>query len=264
MLTGAIQLVEQGNPSNVTGVGNSANVSESKEAITPMPIGAIQQVEQGNSSNHPGRDNAGSHDHAMYAVLLKAVQSGNLKAVQDFLKLHPEATGAKVTWRNETALHIAVFAKKTHIIEELVTVMSPEDLAIRDRYGYTALARAAASEDYRMAECMIRKNPTLLSISRQNGPQGYIPVVSATNLGNEEMTRYLYSCTPLQYLELGKSCNDASLVSEALLSGYFDIALDLIERCPRLARARDRYNRSPLYALTSMPKAFPSRNRLMY
>ena len=43
-----------------------------------------------------------------------------------------------------------------------------------------------------------------------------------------------------------------------------DIALDLVNRCPRLVVAQDRYRDSPFYALACMPDYFPSGNRLVF
>ena len=43
-----------------------------------------------------------------------------------------------------------------------------------------------------------------------------------------------------------------------------DIALDLVNRCPRLVVAQDRYGDSPSYALAFMPDYFLSGNRLVF
>jgi hypothetical protein len=40
--------------------------------------------------------------------------------------------------------------------------------------------------------------------------------------------------------------------------------LDLIEHCPSLALARDKYDRCPLYALVSRPSASASENQLVF
>ena len=43
-----------------------------------------------------------------------------------------------------------------------------------------------------------------------------------------------------------------------------DIALDLVNRCPRLVVAKDRNGESPFYALTCMPEYFLSGNRFVF
>ncbi|KAB1228248.1 hypothetical protein CJ030_MR7G001975 [Morella rubra] len=108
-----------------------------------------------------------------------------------------------------------------------------------------ALAGAVESEDYRMVECMIRKNKTLVSIP-EDTVQRRIPVIAAANLGNNEVTCYLYSRTPLQDFEKGDQ--GAALLRDAIYAENFDIALDLIERFPSLAHTRRGYS-YPLYTL---------------
>jgi ankyrin repeat protein len=55
-----------------------------------------------------------------YIALIKAVQSGDWKSAKEFLKLHPNALSEKITFMGKTALHIAVAAGHTHIVEEMV------------------------------------------------------------------------------------------------------------------------------------------------
>ena len=43
-----------------------------------------------------------------------------------------------------------------------------------------------------------------------------------------------------------------------------DIALDLVNRCPRLVFAQDRNGQSPVFALAGMPDYFLSGNRLVF
>ena len=43
-----------------------------------------------------------------------------------------------------------------------------------------------------------------------------------------------------------------------------DIALDLVNRCPRLVVAKDTNGESPFYALACMPDYFLSGNRLVF
>ena len=43
-----------------------------------------------------------------------------------------------------------------------------------------------------------------------------------------------------------------------------DIALDLVDRCPRLVFAQDRNGRSPVFVLAGMPDYFLSGNRLVF
>ena len=105
----------------------------------------------------------------IYMDLYKALQIGDWNAANKFLDRHPHAISAKITVTDKTALHVAAEAGHVHIVEELVKQMSEENLEIKDDDGLTALARAAYSGNYRMAECMLEKNENLISYRDNNG-----------------------------------------------------------------------------------------------
>ncbi|KAG6630891.1 hypothetical protein CIPAW_13G052600 [Carya illinoinensis] len=140
-------------------------------------------------------------------------------------------------------------------------MMKEEDLAIPDFGGNTALAYTAIKGNNRMAECMIRKNKSLVSIGNN---QQDIPVVIAFENGHKELARYLYLHTPLEELKPEKGHNGATLLNHTIYTGLFDIAVHLMEGWPRLAFAPDRDNFTPLYVLASMPHAFPGATRLAF
>jgi ankyrin repeat protein len=153
---------------------------------------------------------AGNFD---YIALIKAVHSGDWKSAKEFLKLHPNALSEKITFMGKTALHIAVAAGHTHIVEEMVERMSEENLEIRDNDGYTALAETTSVGNHRMAECMLRKNKHLVSIGDVSGR---IPVVMAIEFGYKDLARYLYSLTPLEDLMPEKGISGATLCTQAI------------------------------------------------
>lgn len=151
-----------------------------------------------------------------YAILCNAVRSCDWNTVKEFLERRPDAVTAKITQSGETALHIAVVAGHTHIVEELVELMSEEDLEIVNRLGDTALVEAAIRGKCKMAECILSKNKNLISF--ESSAQ-YIPVVTAICNGQIETTHYLYSLTPLEDLKPDKGCNGANLFTEAIYTG---------------------------------------------
>ncbi|KAB1225599.1 hypothetical protein CJ030_MR1G020814 [Morella rubra] len=234
-------------------LGSSSNISVSKQ-VRPALTGNTQRL---------GRADGKNQDYLKYASFLKAVRNGDLDAMKAFLALHPEASSAKLTFVDQTALHIAVLAGHVHIVEELVErIMSNETLEMQDVEGYTALARATSSGDFRMIQCMIDKNPKLVSIPEKSF--GSIPVVISMCFDYKELSRYLYLRTPLMDLEPEKGHHGASLISFAIYTLTLDIAVDLIRRCPNLAFAIDREQRSPLYVLASTPDAFPSGKKFVF
>lgn len=136
-----------------------------------------------------------------YATLLKAVRSGDWNATREFLMLHPDAWTARIsTHKGKTVLHVAVAAQQQHIVQELVNMMSEHDLAIPDDNGITALNETIFGGNYQMAECLIRKNRSLLTI-RSSTIKNNLPVVVAMFYGYKKLARYLYHQTPFQDLE---------------------------------------------------------------
>jgi ankyrin repeat protein len=146
-------------------------------------------------------------------ALRKALKTGDWETAEDFLNSHPDARTSKITFRGQTALHLAVDAGHECIVEKLVGVMSEEDLAIQTNNGNTALAYAISEGNRRMTKCMLEKNKNLVSIKDQNSN---IPANQAIFNGHTELGRRLYSRTPLEDLTQEKAVNGATLCSLAI------------------------------------------------
>ncbi|XP_042948201.1 uncharacterized protein LOC122281033 [Carya illinoinensis] len=144
-------------------------------------------VEPKSSSNNPG-----------YSALKEALQSGDWKTAKDFLKHHPNSKTAKITTLGKTALHVSVAAGHLRTVEELMELFSEDELEVQDNNGNTALMETTYRGQYKMAECMLRRNKKLISL-RSNGDR-YLPVVKAMRYGHIKLARYLYSLTPLDDL----------------------------------------------------------------
>lgn len=131
----------------------------------------------------------------------------------EYIKDHPDATTAKITISGGTALHVAVAAGREQVVEELVRQMSEKDMEIKDISGHTALHKTTFGGNYHMAQCMLGRNRSLVSIGNM---KGYIPVVLAITNGHLDLARYLYSLTPLEDLEPEKGINGATLFTQAI------------------------------------------------
>ncbi|KAL8503305.1 hypothetical protein ACS0TY_022153 [Phlomoides rotata] len=74
-----------------------------------------------------------------------------------------EETEAIVSFDKETTLHVAAQSGKANdYVWKLVELMSPEALALRDRYCYTALHSGAKVGNTEAAMVMLEKNHELL------------------------------------------------------------------------------------------------------
>ncbi|KAI7997645.1 hypothetical protein LOK49_LG10G00773 [Camellia lanceoleosa] len=112
--------------------------------------------------------------------------------ISDFLEFNPLALRARITRNSETALHIAAGTRHTRFVEKLVNLMKPEDLALQNKVGNTALCFAAVSGIRQIAEVMVNKCKTLPLI---RGSKGALPLYMDALLGLKDMVLYLYSVT---------------------------------------------------------------------
>ncbi|KAK9226940.1 hypothetical protein WN943_011988 [Citrus x changshan-huyou] len=146
------------------------------------------------SLSQPGAVSGGVERNCFtsYAPLHLAALKGDWDFARNFFNLNPEAVCVRISRNQDTALHIAAGARCTLFVQELVNLMTPEDLALRNKVGNTALCFAAVSGVTKIAEVMVNKNRELPSI---RGNKGATPLCMAALLGHKEMIWYLYSVT---------------------------------------------------------------------
>lgn len=128
-----------------------------------------------------------------YLALYKAVVRGEWNEARKFLDDDPDALTAKITIASETALHIAVGTGKDRLelVKKLIRRMSPEDLALTDQNGETALTVAAVVGNIEAAKLLVNNNPDLPNISGKSG----LPIHRAAEYGQEAMILYLLDVT---------------------------------------------------------------------
>jgi hypothetical protein len=130
-------------------------------------------------------------------ALYKHAHKGDWDATKNYLHQYPNAKKAKIKPYGGTALHVAASAGNLTIVEELVKMMSEEELEIQDDEGSTALFSAATVGITKMAECLVSKNKNLVTFVNA---QKKIPLVQACISDCKDMALYLYSVTPFEFL----------------------------------------------------------------
>ncbi|CAK7325270.1 unnamed protein product [Dovyalis caffra] len=130
-------------------------------------------------------------------ALCNYAHKGYCDAARNHLSQYPGAKTVKIKPYGETALHVAAYAGNLKFVEELVKLMSEEELEIQDNRGKTALFIAAAVGITEMAECLVRKNKNLVTIMDKFNR---FPLVEACLANHKDMALYLYSVTPLIFL----------------------------------------------------------------
>ncbi|KAF9599695.1 hypothetical protein IFM89_001641 [Coptis chinensis] len=198
-------------------------------------------------------------DYKWAVPSIRSVERGEWRSFKSLLDLHPGAHARQVNSQKETFLHYAVIIGEVHIAKHLLELMSTEDLEMKDENEDTAFAIVAESDMMQLAQMMVVKNENLLCI---RGRFNLLPVVKAACEGNKDMAKYLYKITPKEELcpeaSPETSQNGARLISESIVSEMYDVALDLLQRYPKLALALDDLGRNAVSMLATRPLAFPS------
>ncbi|CAH1433446.1 unnamed protein product [Lactuca virosa] len=163
--------------------------------------------------------------------LYEASMTGNWPHAKTILEEHPEVIRSSITENYETALHIASSAKNTHFVENLVKMMTKEDLELQNKNLNTALSLAAAAGTVDIAKLMVEKNKGLLTIP---GSQGMMPLYMAALFGNSEMVKYLYSKSQKLHDDGWTQQNRGWLLVKCVESDLFDVALDILKDYPEL------------------------------
>lgn len=201
--------------------------------------------------------------HKRYRPLYLAALKGDWESAERFLASDPNALTARITTLSQTALHIAAIEDRSHFVEKLVQLMSSDALAMRDDAGNTALHYCASiGKSVIAARVMVMKNPNLTQIINS---EGCTPLhLGAISTRGEQMVRYLSSVTQINEYPAGSftPSSAALLISMLALSGFYDVALSLIQRRPDLATARTADNLTLLRALALRAEDFPSGTKL--
>lgn len=147
-------------------------------------------------------------------------------AVKSFLDEHENALTARINVTGRTILHVSVANGKAKIVEELVNLLSREELEIQDIEGRTAFSLVALFGFTKLAECMVRKNENLVCMA---DIYGRIPVVWASEnaRGYNDTVRYLYSVTPLEILTPERGSHGASLMCNCILANMFGKTIEI-------------------------------------
>ncbi|KAI3862977.1 hypothetical protein MKX03_005360 [Papaver bracteatum] len=170
-----------------------------------------------------------------YEDLYNAAFDGDWRKASQFLTNHQEAAlETIITYDNETALHIAILSNRWKFVQQLVKLMTPEALAIKDNDGFTALHLAASYGNKEAAEAIARKNTNL---TQMRDKYGRIPLETAffqVSNGRKDTVMYLYSVTRNEEPNPFCGADGAALLCSAIDAGFYDIVMSLVKRYPEL------------------------------
>ncbi|KAJ6371742.1 hypothetical protein OIU77_002124 [Salix suchowensis] len=223
------------------------------------PSHEVQSVESDLSESSQGSGAVSNEMNSTLQALYRYAHRGDWDATKDYLNQYPDAIKAKIEPYGETALHVAARAGNLKVVEELVNLMSKEDLEIKDDEGNTALSSAATVGITKMAECLVRKNQNLVTFVNELKRS---PLDEACLSNNKDMARYLYNVTPVEFLRQDNGIHGSNFLQCAIGAQMLDIAYDFLHRYPNMTTTMDDADKwNALFALSKMPEIFPSGNR---
>ncbi|CAL2249731.1 unnamed protein product [Prunus armeniaca] len=218
-----------------------------------------EELKPSDFEEETGHNNNDESDVKYAPYLYDSLKRGDWNAAKEFIDRHPEALTHRGSTSGGTALHEAIERTQLHIVEELLKLMTEEDLEIQDDNGSTAFCYALQKGMAAIVASTVKKNEKLVTM-RFNNVKDRTPVLVAYGLGHWEIARFLYSRTPIHVLTQDSNGRDgAQLISYCFVHrNKFDIGWDLLQHCPKLVLTENYFGHSPLNALAGFRSAFPS------
>ncbi|CAK9138513.1 unnamed protein product [Ilex paraguariensis] len=223
----------------------------------------ILQVQPESSTTTKDESKAGQKDRSWYVPLYVAALRGDWESAKRFMKQDEAAATARITALSSTVLHVVVGTGKTvHFVEKLVKLMPTDALALRDDYGNTALNVAAVVGNTEAAVILVKKNPALLHIRNNTG---FLPVHRAGLNAHRDTLLYLLTIHK-DDIEPGPLADQSGvqLLVSVIDSGFFDVALDLVQHYPSMGTMKLKNGDSGLKAIARKASAFPSGSCLSF
>ncbi|KAI3983094.1 hypothetical protein MKX01_035375 [Papaver californicum] len=214
------------------------------------------------------RDNDERQDHNRYQRLYKAAKEGNWRMAEDFISEvgRDIAVEAPVTLTSDTALHIAASEGHSKFVEQLVILMTPEQLENKNIYGDTALQMTVLVGNIESVIVMVEKNEKL---TRLHDEGGRIPIVAAADFapqkGKKNIIKYLYS-SMRNYPVVPSSFSGymgGKIICSIIGAGFYDVAWDIIKDYPDLALERQG-GYCALEIIAGIPNAFLSEYQMSF
>ena len=157
--------------------------------------------------------------------LYKAAMKGDWETAKGIFEMFPPALRMTITQGMDTALHIAAAAKRVGFVEEMVNMMEPKDLELKNSTTNTALCFAATAGIVKLAEVMVKKNK-ILPMIRGGRKSRMTPLHMAALLGHSEMVWYLYEKTDHECLTVSDWIGLLNTcISTEIYGEYIDFSL---------------------------------------
>ncbi|XP_061337470.1 uncharacterized protein LOC133284470 [Gastrolobium bilobum] len=180
-----------------------------------------------------------------------AATSGDWVEASKYDKTHPNWVCTPLSGGGDTALHVAVSMEQFTFVSKLLERMSLLDLEIRNAYGNTAFCMAAISGNVKIATILFNKNPTLVWI---RGHKDMLPIQLASSAGHSHMVQFLFEKPP-QDMHFNLPFQDiVMLFFFTITNNIYSVALNLLDRYPKLATTGNEEGLTALQVLAKIRK----------
>ncbi|KAI3929418.1 hypothetical protein MKW92_010445 [Papaver armeniacum] len=218
-------------------------------------------VEMGEKRNNEKRQE--------YLPLYEAAKKGDWGMARMFISDVGEDVGvtARVTDSNDTALHIAATEGHSKFVEQLVILMTPEQLETKNDDGETALEIAVLDGNIESIKAMVGKNENLIGIADR---EERIPIVNAAKfaprMAKKYIVNYLYNVMRGNpgYSDLFSGDRGCEIICSVIEAGCYDVASNIIQAYADLAFRRPERGPCALEMMARSPDAFLSNSRLSF
>jgi hypothetical protein len=123
-----------------------------------------------------------------------AARKGDWRSANAIHKKYPDAAlwDLPITQQKMNALQVAIAAKQTVFVKQLLNCMTPNELEFKNNNGDTALLIAALSGNVKIAKKLVGMKIELTSIRNK---QKHLPLLTAAMHRQKDMVLYLYGVT---------------------------------------------------------------------
>jgi ankyrin repeat protein len=131
--------------------------------------------------------------------LYLAARKGDWRSANDIYKKYPNAAiwYLPITQQKMNVLQVAVAAKQTDFVKQLLNCMEAKELEFENANGDTALLITALSGNVKIAKKMVGKNKNLPGIRNK---EEHLPLLTAAMHRHKDVVLYLYHVTDFEEL----------------------------------------------------------------
>ncbi|KAI3889244.1 hypothetical protein MKX03_025999 [Papaver bracteatum] len=199
-------------------------------------------------------------------LLCKALKENEFEKANEYIRNNPEVINQGIAHDSSTTLHMALYWKlDMKFVEDIVKLMTPIALEYKKTNGNTALHIAVRRGTTEAVVMLVDRNPNLTQIRNNNRETPLELALRYVTVGQKEIVEYLYSVTRDVEPSPFAGHDGARLLCKAIDANFYDIALCLVKKFPKLITEKSLvHEMCGLELLVRKPSAFRSGTKLTW